>query len=224
MYVWIANLDLPKSIGYVEWNMLLGNLQCNLMKSFIKKSANHQFHIPTKGDSYQTNARGRGGRVLTPDFVVRRCRPLLQRALFGSKAWFRLRRWARDFAGLKSCSWHPSFCQGGKKCDDGRHFDGLFGFGLWLLKNEGGGNTSGAFGPDARTHQQYFFECIGRNHWHKYRPTGTSGASGFKRNWSKLIIFLEQILRQYSHHYITLLVGKTKCATCTVKASGINFG
>jgi hypothetical protein len=36
--------------------------------------------------------------------------------------------------------------------------------------------------------------------------------------------FLAQILRQYSHHYITLLVGKTKCATCTVKASGINFG
>lgn len=36
--------------------------------------------------------------------------------------------------------------------------------------------------------------------------------------------FLEGILRQYSHHYITVLVGKTRCATCTVKAGRINFG
>ena len=81
-YVWVANLDLPKSIGYVEWNsFFFGNLQCHLMKSFIKKSANHQFHIPTKWGSHQTNARGRGSPVLTPGFVDRRCRTLLAKGV-----------------------------------------------------------------------------------------------------------------------------------------------
>lgn len=142
--------------------MLLGNLQCNLMMSFIKKSAKSLVPYSNQVGFLPNKCQ----RARRPCANPRLCWSALQNVI--GKGRYLVAKRGFDFGGGQGIllDWSLavdtllSFCQGGKKCDDGRHFDGLFGFGLWLFKNEGGGNTSGAFGPDARTHQQYFLNAL----------------------------------------------------------------